>query len=481
MDPSEADPPRRSAAHRMTVFKSYSHPTPRQIWIAALLAALCAVELSAQRRGRRGAPMRQEQEKEELPPPVPLGEAATRAVAARYFESKHWVQKSVVLLSLNRYWHPSGTAMILDAIHSKDRRLRSYGVETLLRTQAELLPSVVSSELIQELITKQLQLKNAHYRSRVLGVLGRIVPGAGATTKSQWSSWWSKSRDTWQPKPWIAPPKPEANGGDPRRTVVQSFVERAFDLYHSGLDVAICIDSTGSMQPTIDTARDAIGEMLAILDGVSPKLRMGLTHYKDFGDMREGAKLLMPLSKNVKTVRTKLGKLVAMGGGDPPERVANGLEFALSRKMRWKKDTNKLVIIIGDAPPQDLDKAVALAKNAFENPGTKSKTVLTGPRKKSKIKPILTSAIAVGSGPSAAFREIAKAGGGAFAQIDLVMPRGGVPRGRGAGGKFNAKNGDATERIVEHILTLSFGARFKREMRAFVKIFYAYRRARFFK
>ncbi len=32
------------------------------------------------RRGRRGAPMRQEQKKEELPPPVPLGEAAPRAV-----------------------------------------------------------------------------------------------------------------------------------------------------------------------------------------------------------------------------------------------------------------------------------------------------------------------------------------------------------------------------------------------------------------
>lgn len=451
------------------------HPSFQEVCIAALLVAICSVNASAQRPGGRGG--RPIENSPALPPPVALGEAATRAVMARYFASKHWVQKSVILLSLNRYWHPSGSTMVLDAVRAKDRRLRSYGVETLLRTRVGLLPSVASPELIQELVTRQLKLKNAHYRSRVQLALTRIAPAAGAATSSQWSSWWSKSRELWQAKPWTAPPKPAAKGGDRGRTVVQSFVERAFDLYHSGLDVAICIDSTGSMQPTIDTARDAIGEMLNILQGISPRLRMGLTHYRDLGDMSGGARLLMPLSKNVKAVRKKLAKLVAHGGGDIPERVANGLEIALSRKMRWKKDANKLVIIIGDAPPQDLDKALGLAKNAFENPGTKSKTVLTGPRKKSKTKPILTSAIAVSRGPSREFRAIAAAGGGAYAQIDFR--RGGqIGPGRG---KLEASNATVTESIVEHILTLSFGARFKREMRAFVKIFYTYRRASFFK
>ena len=37
-----------------------------------------------------------------------LGRGATEALAARYEASEHWVQKVVVLLSLNGYWHPAG-------------------------------------------------------------------------------------------------------------------------------------------------------------------------------------------------------------------------------------------------------------------------------------------------------------------------------------------------------------------------------------
>ena len=441
-----------------------------------LCCALLSADLAAQRPGDRGSFRRGPRAAEEkLPPPVPLGEAATVAVAARYKASKHWVQKSVVLLSLNHYWHPKGCVMVLDALRNRDRRLRAYGIETLLRTEKDLLPRIASAELIQELILKQLQIKNPHYRSRVLEALARIAPDASATTRSQWSSWWFKARKTWEPKPWSPPPEAKRTAGGRGRTVVQAFVERAFDLYHSGLDVAIVIDSTGSMQPTIDAARDALGQMVEILDGISPKLRMGLVHYRDLEDMSDGAKLLTPLTKNVKAVREKLGNIVAMGGGDAPERLANGLEIALSRSMRWKKDTNKLVIIIGDAPPQDMAKATKLARDGFENPGSLSKVVHTGPRKKQK--PFITSGICVGGYAQRAFREIAKAGGGAYGQINFARPGGGA----GAVGRREATGGNATERIVEHILTLSFGARFRREMRAFVRIFYAYRKAGLFK
>ena len=68
-----------------------------------------------------------------MPPATPLGKAATEALAARFEEAEHWVQQVVILLSLNEWWHPSGSAMITDAIRSKDRRLKAFGVEALLR------------------------------------------------------------------------------------------------------------------------------------------------------------------------------------------------------------------------------------------------------------------------------------------------------------------------------------------------------------
>jgi hypothetical protein len=242
------------------------------------------------------------------------------------------------------------------------------------------------------------------------------------------------------------------------------------------------------MQPTIDQARDALTEIILILRGIAPRFRMGLVHYRDFGDFKDGARLLVPLTTNVKQVREKLGKIVAGGGGDAPERVEKGLEISLSPKMRWKLSTNKLVIIIGDSPPhaEAKDRAIWLARNAHEKPGAvvagraKRSSPLTGRRKlkqkPEKVRPFIISTIAVGRGPAGPFRAIAKAGGGAYVQI----PGGGRRGGRGPRGP-RGHRGNPSHRIVRQVLTLSFGERFKEQMRAFVDIYFQYREAKVFR
>lgn len=57
--------------------------------------------------------------------PPPLGKGTTEALVGRYEASEHWVQKVVVLLSLNQFWHPVGNQMILSAIRDSDTRLQS--------------------------------------------------------------------------------------------------------------------------------------------------------------------------------------------------------------------------------------------------------------------------------------------------------------------------------------------------------------------
>jgi len=451
----------------------------------------------------------QEAEKESGPPPLALGKAATEALRARYETSEHWVQKTVILLSLNHYWHPAGSDIILAAVRDKDLRLRAFGIEALLRSEDGLLPNVVTPELLEELISKQLNQKNSHYRERLLEALARIAPKAGATKKSEWRKWWSGARATWQPGRWQPKEQPDAKKGG---TVVAA--DRAFDLYSSGLELVICIDSTGSMQSTIDAVAGALGQMVDILDGVSPKFRLGIVHYKDRADFgRIGAKVIVPLAKNVVAARKRLGKLRAIGGGDLPEAVDGGLELALGPKMKWKPEANKVLILIGDAPPHadKASKCVDLARAAHEDPGSlsKRKGPRTGPKKKPKAKPqpFIVSTIGVflnligfdhnenydnfvnsQKRMKQDFADIAKAGGGVFVKLEFTIKKGRPSRAEREKakkakkeGKGNTRAKTATQVIVEHILVLSFGSKFAREMRAFVRIFYAYKDAGLFK
>ncbi|MEC9046637.1 MAG: vWA domain-containing protein [Planctomycetota bacterium] len=427
-----------------------------------------------------------------------LGKGATEALVARYAAAAHWVQKVVVLLSLNAHWHPAGAEMLVAAMRERDPRLRVFGLEALLRSDEGLLPSVATTALLDELVQRQLGSSNERYRSRVELALARLAPDAGVSGKRGWARWWRENREQHAPAAWAEAAQPSGDGGG-----TAAAANRAFDLYQSGLELMICIDSTGSMQPTIDALAVALGDMVDILDGISPKLRLGIVHYKDAGELgASGAKVIQPLNKNIKTARKKLEKLRAFGGGDLPEAVLGGLDLALHKKMKWRPDANKLVIVIGDAPPhpQQASQLVELAQAAYERPGQhgldRSKPV-TGARKKST--PFLTSTMGVflKFGPGvpvqglqqfqasqermrADFERVAAAGGGVFVEvefvIDSVQPKTSKERRaeREAGGGLADA---ATRKIVEHILVLSFGERFRVEMRDFVRVFYEYKEA----
>lgn len=398
--------------------------------------------------------------------------AGTAVLVNSYGQAKHWALRGITLLALGPDWHPVGSEMLVAALREKDMRLRSFAISALRATSDAALPKVMTPALIDELVKKQLGHKNKYYRGEVLKLLSRGVE-ADAKTKSQRKSWWSKNRTTWLPPKWVAAPKEDKKGEG--GTVASAIVKRAFDLNAAGLDVAIVIDSTGSMQQPIDAARDAVGEIVAMLSGVAPKFRLGLVHYKDFNDMSDGARILVPLTNGVEKVRTKLARLVASGGGDIPERVEKGLEMALNSRMKWRKGTNKVIILIGDAPPHASARPVAiqLAKDAYERPfvmSGKRRTAITGGSKKAPPRPFVTSAIGIGAvARQDDFKQIAKAGGGAFATMNA------------GGGPGADANPGASQAVVRHILTLAFGSRFKREMNAFIDVYYEFRREKFFK
>ncbi|MEM7515731.1 MAG: vWA domain-containing protein, partial [Planctomycetota bacterium] len=358
-----------------------------------------------------------------------LSEVQTRSLVRRYEDAKHWSLKSIVLLALGEKWHPVGASIVVSALQDKDPHLQAYGLAALQATDPEHLKMVATPELVQALIEDAFDVKEGEFRSDVNALLTALFPDAKADKQRKWSRHWKSLEEGYSPVPWVGP-EPTSAGGE--RSSSAKMIERAMDLYEAGLEVCICIDSTGSMQPTIDAARDAVSDIVSMLRGVAPQFKLGLVHYKDFGDMgRVPAKILEPLSRKPAAIEKKLSRLGAGGGGDLPERVEVGLELALSEEMKWQRTTNKLVVVISDAPDHGGEaraKALKLAGDAYKKPFGVDPTDIQ-PKKRSGrsgtnqiVRPFVTATIAVGmdrfeAGTEASLKEIAKAGGGAFAKF----------------------------------------------------------------
>lgn len=444
--------------------------------LVALLSTSLAVDETTAQVGRRGPQRRVEEPPPKIPP---LGQGATGTLVHNYEEADHWAMKAILLMSFGTDWHPDGVSAVVDALGHRDDRLPPYAVETLLRADDRVVRSLARPELIEELIDES-RNKNEYYRERVLAVLKRLAPDANCDDNRSYKRWWRDEKETWAPPAWT-----EAEVEHGEGTVTARLVERAFDLRDAGLQVVFVLDTTGSMQVAIDASRDAVDDITALLAGITPKLELGLVHYKDFGDFSEGAKMLVPLTRKHDKVRDKLGKLTAIGGGDAPERIEKGVEVALGRKMKWDKDANRMLLIIGDAPAHHdaEDELLALVKRAHDHPFSTGKGPVTGGR--SELRPFITSAIATNPIVLQRFEAIAEAGGGTAVGLNLAGrgPLGGMPMGddrerrrEGAARKRNP----AAEKIAEHVLLLSFGAGYEAQLREFVKVFFAYRRAGLF-
>lgn len=120
------------------------------------------------------------------------------------------------------------------------------------------------------------------------------------------------------------------------------------------LDIAFCIDTTGSMQNEIDNVKTKVKQLVAKLAGGKPApiVRVGLVAYRDRGD--DYVTKTFPFSDNIDNVVKDISALEADGGGDTPEALNQGLHAAL-HDLKWDEDkkTAKLLFLIGDAGPHE--------------------------------------------------------------------------------------------------------------------------------
>lgn len=140
------------------------------------------------------------------------------------------------------------------------------------------------------------------------------------------------------------------------------------------MDLVFVLDTTSSMSEEIADLQENIVGIVRVLYKLQDSISVGFVAYRDRTDSY--LTLPMPLtpmaSGGLPRLKRFIGSLKAEGGGDFPEALEVGLQEAT--RMRWRPNVTRIIVIIGDAPPHDGNRAAALATaRAFAGSGDKRK------------------------------------------------------------------------------------------------------------
>jgi hypothetical protein len=130
------------------------------------------------------------------------------------------------------------------------------------------------------------------------------------------------------------------------------------NLRRNGLDIVLAFDSTGSMGGEIRAVERQIHRIGTTLLKMIPKARIGLCTYRDEGDdyIVRG----LPLTNDISEIDRFLAGVDADGGGDEPEAVHRGLEWAI-KNNQFRSGARKVILLFGDSPPHAVHRAQCLA------------------------------------------------------------------------------------------------------------------------
>lgn len=131
------------------------------------------------------------------------------------------------------------------------------------------------------------------------------------------------------------------------------------------VDIVLCIDTTGSMGPTLDNVKHSAlsfpgrlaREMASKGRGIS-RLRLKVVAFRDFGDRAEDAlteTAFMTVPEELAEFERSVRALVPRGGGDAPESGLEALALALASDWETGLDRRRhVVVMFTDAPAHPL-------------------------------------------------------------------------------------------------------------------------------
>jgi hypothetical protein len=222
-----------------------------------------------------------------------------------------------------------------------------------------------------------------------------------------------------------------------------------------GLDVALVIDTTDSMQFVIDDVKAQMSQLVAGIQRMVPTSRVGVVVYRDKGD--DYITKWTDLSFHTKKLQNFLANIDAAGGGDWEEAVKEALETAVN-DLKWRKRSKKIIILVGGSPPHPWDvNDVHRIVRQFRQEGGYVSTIDVTERQHEEFDRNLWRSLhgkeAFKPSPMPEFyKEVARS----FGEI-----------AQDGGGELISLN--QNKALMREILALTFGSRWKIEMAKYLK------------
>ena len=136
-------------------------------------------------------------------------------------------------------------------------------------------------------------------------------------------------------------------------------LEQAEGSLPTQLDLALVIDTTGSMGDELEYLKTEIDSIVESVNQMFPNVdqRYALVTYRDQGD--EYVCRSFDFTSSLQDFRHSLNQQSAAGGGDFPEAMDAALQNA--EQLNWRKlNTAKIMFLVGDAPPHQQNTGSAL-------------------------------------------------------------------------------------------------------------------------
>jgi hypothetical protein len=146
------------------------------------------------------------------------------------------------------------------------------------------------------------------------------------------------------------------------------------ELRRKGLDIVIVIDGTKSMDFVMADVKARMTRLAVKIRELVPIARVGAVVYGGKGEPLD----IQPLTISTAKLQSFLGSIQAKGGGEWEENTYGAVQTAIT-KMQWKPYARKVIVLIGDSPPEKEDFApmVALLHDFRQNHGTLSAVDVT--------------------------------------------------------------------------------------------------------
>ncbi len=185
------------------------------------------------------------------------------------------------------------------------------------------------------------------------------------------------------------------------------------------MDVCFVMDTTGSMSSYINTTKERLRSFAFALSKaeINPQVAYGVVAYRDHPPQDATyVTQVFEFSEDISKTQSVLNSLSAKGGGDEPEAVLDGIHDAIS-KLKWRKQAQKIIILVGDAPPH----GVGGSGDAFPKGCPAGYTIETVTKQAVNLGISIYSVGVVNNDITRrAFSNIAKPTGGEFVSLDSV-------------------------------------------------------------